>query len=134
MLNKDNKDVLSYMRTAPKGSSSVLVAANMSAQPRRVSIDLKATGIKGSRVADQVAKSRWLRIQSVNHVFALTLTLKPHRTAMRPISHPRVLLVFDRQPAVRTQVDTNLWTNRKVTPAEPVADLCSFRVSAVVWW
>ena len=24
--------------------------------------------------ADQVAKSRWLRIQSVNHVFALTLT------------------------------------------------------------
>jgi hypothetical protein len=25
--------------------------------------------------ADQMAKSRWLRIQSVNHVFALTLTL-----------------------------------------------------------
>jgi len=24
--------------------------------------------------ADQVAKSRWLRIQSVSHVFALTLT------------------------------------------------------------
>ncbi len=76
MLNKDNKDVLSYVRTAPKGSPSVVVAANMSAQPRRVSIDLKATGIKGSRVADQVAKSRWLRIQSVNHVFALTLTLR----------------------------------------------------------
>src|ERR1700716_792923 len=26
--------------------------------------------------ADQVAKSRWLRIQRVNHVFALTLTIK----------------------------------------------------------
>jgi hypothetical protein len=33
----------------------------------------KERRLAASEVADQVAKSRWLRIQCVNHVFALTL-------------------------------------------------------------
>jgi len=71
MLNMDNKDVLSYVRTAPKGSPSVVVAANMSAQPRRVSIDLKATGIKGSRVHTLVASEPSLR--SVSSLVSIIL-------------------------------------------------------------
>jgi hypothetical protein len=35
----------------------------------------KERRLAASEIADQVAKSRWLRIQCVNHVFALTLTI-----------------------------------------------------------
>jgi hypothetical protein len=35
----------------------------------------KERRLAASEFADQVAKSRWLRIQCVNHVFALTLTV-----------------------------------------------------------
>jgi alpha-glucosidase len=45
MLDKDNADVLSFVRTAPKGSSPVIVAMNMSARPKTVKINLSGTGI-----------------------------------------------------------------------------------------
>jgi alpha-glucosidase len=42
MLNAGSQDVLAYMRTAPKGSASVVVAINMSGQPQTVSLDASA--------------------------------------------------------------------------------------------
>ena len=45
MLDKDNADVLSYVRTAPKGSPAVIVAMNMSAEPKTVKLDLTDAGI-----------------------------------------------------------------------------------------
>ncbi|HEY4354568.1 MAG TPA: alpha-glucosidase [Acidobacteriaceae bacterium] len=50
MLNKDSKDVLSYIRTAPKGAAAVVVAINMSSQPQTIALDLAGTGIKGTAV------------------------------------------------------------------------------------
>jgi alpha-glucosidase len=45
MLNKDNADVLSYLRKPPKGSALVVVAINMSAAPKTVTLDLSGTGV-----------------------------------------------------------------------------------------
>jgi hypothetical protein len=56
-----------------------------------VALDLSSAGSRPGRrerrlaaleIADQVAKSRWLRIQCVNHVFALTLTLETAHLAV----------------------------------------------------
>jgi alpha-glucosidase len=46
VLDSTNSNVLSYVRTAPKGSPAVLVALNMSATPQTVSLDVKAAGIQ----------------------------------------------------------------------------------------
>jgi alpha-glucosidase len=46
MLDKDNPDVLAYVRTTPKGISPVVVAVNMSAEPKTVLIDLASMGIR----------------------------------------------------------------------------------------
>jgi alpha-glucosidase len=46
MLDPANPDVLSYIRTAPKGSPSVIVVLNMSGAQQTVSLDLAAEGIK----------------------------------------------------------------------------------------
>ncbi|HEY4009490.1 MAG TPA: alpha-glucosidase [Acidobacteriaceae bacterium] len=48
MLDAGSPDVLAYLRTAPAGSAPVVVAINMSAQPKTVSLDLSAQGVKGS--------------------------------------------------------------------------------------
>jgi alpha-glucosidase len=48
MLDKGDPSVLMYVRTAPKGSQPVVVAMNMSAQPRTVSVDLHGFGITGT--------------------------------------------------------------------------------------
>jgi alpha-glucosidase len=50
MLDKDNANVLSYVRTAPKGAAPVVVALNMSAQPKTVTLDLSGAGITGKTV------------------------------------------------------------------------------------
>jgi alpha-glucosidase len=42
MLNAGSPNVLSYLRTAPKGSAPVIVAMNMSATPQTVSLDVSA--------------------------------------------------------------------------------------------
>jgi hypothetical protein len=57
--------------------------------PNRLSVaaanhEYRIVAIKERRLpgefADQMAKSRWLRIQYVNHVFALTLTLQQQQS------------------------------------------------------
>jgi alpha-glucosidase len=41
MLNRDNKAVLSYLRTSPNSDTSVIVAVNMSDKPQKISFNLK---------------------------------------------------------------------------------------------
>jgi hypothetical protein len=48
MLNQDDANVLSYVRTPPMGGEPVVVAMNMSAEPRMVSFNLKAEGIRAT--------------------------------------------------------------------------------------
>jgi alpha-glucosidase len=50
MLNKDNKEVLSYLRTAPQGSMSAIIAVNLSAEPQTVSLDLVHAGLTATTV------------------------------------------------------------------------------------
>jgi alpha-glucosidase len=50
MLNKDNKDVLSYLRIASRGSASAIIAVNMSAEPQTISLDLSHAGVAAARV------------------------------------------------------------------------------------
>ena len=45
MLNKDNADVLSWVRTPPAGAAPVIVAINLSKDPKEVKLDLSGTGI-----------------------------------------------------------------------------------------
>src|SRR5580700_5187262 len=45
--------------------------------------------LAASEIADQASKSRWLRIQRVNHVFALALTIQCVR---RSYVYPRQLV------------------------------------------
>ncbi len=49
ILNRDDKDVLAWVRTAPSGAQPVVVAMNMSNAPRTVSLNLKAAGISGQK-------------------------------------------------------------------------------------
>lgn len=49
MIDRDDPNVLSFVRTA-KGKSSVIVAVNMSAQARTVTFDLKEAGMEASTV------------------------------------------------------------------------------------
>jgi alpha-glucosidase len=46
MLDVTNPSVLSYLRTAPTGQPSLVVALNMTAQPQTISLDLSKTNIK----------------------------------------------------------------------------------------
>ncbi len=48
MLNKDDQDVLAWVRTAPQGSKPVVVAMNLSGNSRTVALDLSETGSKGT--------------------------------------------------------------------------------------
>jgi alpha-glucosidase len=50
MLDTTNAKVLSYVRTAPKGSASMVTVLNMSAEEQTVSLDVSAAGIAGSMV------------------------------------------------------------------------------------
>jgi alpha-glucosidase len=50
MLNKDHKDVLCYLRPAPPGSASAIIAVNLSAEPQTISLDLSNTGITSTKV------------------------------------------------------------------------------------
>ncbi len=47
-LNRDDADVLSYLRKNPQSGESVLVVLNMSGKPKTLVFDLKAEGISGS--------------------------------------------------------------------------------------
>jgi alpha-glucosidase len=48
MLQKDNPDVLSYLRTGVNGSEPVVVAINMTGRPQHMSLDLTPAGISGT--------------------------------------------------------------------------------------
>ena len=48
MLNRDDADVLAYVRTAPGGASPVVVAMNMSGSPKTVSLSAKEAGVTAS--------------------------------------------------------------------------------------
>ena len=48
MLNSDNPNVLSYLRTSPQGAAPVLVLLNMSSQPRTLSVDLSPAKVSGT--------------------------------------------------------------------------------------
>ena len=47
-LNREDADVLSYLRKNPQSGESVLVVLNMSGKPKTLAFDLKAEGISGS--------------------------------------------------------------------------------------
>jgi len=51
--------------------------------------------LAASEIADQVAKSRWLRIQCINHVFGLTLTVQSVRWSYL---HPHQLVWISDPP------------------------------------
>ncbi len=50
MLNQEDTDVLAYVRTAPGGAKPVVVAMNMSGQPKTVSLDPTRAGVTGTSV------------------------------------------------------------------------------------
>ncbi len=50
MLDTGNPNVLSYVRTAPPGHRSIVVALNMTAQPQKIALDLKEAGIQQTAI------------------------------------------------------------------------------------
>jgi len=47
-VNRDDQNVLAYLRTANNGTDPVLVALNMSAEPQTVNFSLKGFGVQGN--------------------------------------------------------------------------------------
>ena len=47
-VNRDDANVLAYLRKGPGGSDSVLVALNMSPEPRTITFKLKGFGVQGT--------------------------------------------------------------------------------------
>ena len=50
MVDEDNPNVLSFIRTAPSGSEPVLVMMNMSPLPQTSTIDLSGTEVRAGKV------------------------------------------------------------------------------------
>ena len=50
MVDKDNSNVLSFIRTAPSGSEPVLVMMNMSPLPQTSAIDLSGTDLHAGKM------------------------------------------------------------------------------------
>ena len=74
MLNRDDQDVLAYVRTAPAGAKPVIVAMNMSARPKTISLDASQAGIAGSTAYTVAASDPSLQnVTSLNSV-----TLPPY--------------------------------------------------------
>ena len=68
MLDRDNANVLSYARKAPPGEAAVLVVINMSAQPQKISLNLKDAGFAGDSVRTLYATDGSLQSQtSINN-------------------------------------------------------------------
>ena len=74
MLNRDDKDVIAWVRTPPSGAKPVIVAINMSAQPKTVSLQTQAAHIQGHSVHTLAASDA-----SLAHITTLdSLTLPPY--------------------------------------------------------
>ncbi len=71
MLNRDDKDVLAYMRTAPAGAQPVVVAMNMSDSPKTISLNLRDSGIKGEKAHTLAASDP--RLQGATAFKSVTL-------------------------------------------------------------
>lgn len=71
MLNRDDANVLAYVRTAPAGAHPVIVAMNMSGQSKTVSLDASEAGVRGSTVYTLAASEPGLA--KVNSLTSLTL-------------------------------------------------------------
>ena len=50
MVDKDNPNVLSFIRTAPSGSEPVLVMMNMTSKPQTSAIDLSQTEMHAGKM------------------------------------------------------------------------------------
>jgi alpha-glucosidase len=50
MLDTTNANVLSYLRKAPQGKGSIVVAMNFTAQPQTIRLDLSSVGVAGKTV------------------------------------------------------------------------------------
>jgi alpha-glucosidase len=61
MLDAGDANVLAYLRTAADGAAPVVVAINMSASPKTVSLDLSAEGVQGSAVKTLAASDDTLK-------------------------------------------------------------------------
>jgi alpha-glucosidase len=66
-INRDDANVLAYLRTATSGSDPVLVALNMSSAPQTVNFSLKGFGVMGSSLHVLLATP-----QQANSEFSLT--------------------------------------------------------------
>jgi len=71
MIDKDDANVLSYIRATADGKAAVVVAVNMSAEPRTVTLDLKEAGVEGSTV--RTLASSDASLEPVKSVVSLTL-------------------------------------------------------------
>ena len=60
-LNRQEGPVLSWLRKNPRQGESIIVALNMSAEPRRISFDLKGHGITQLTVRPLLTSSGWDR-------------------------------------------------------------------------
>ncbi len=76
MLNRDDKDVLAYVRTAPSGAQPVVVAMNMGDTPKTISLNLTEAGVKGARAHTLAATD-----PSLQGVTAFTAVTLPPYTA-----------------------------------------------------
>jgi alpha-glucosidase len=69
MLDAGDPNVLAYVRTAPSGAAPVLVAINMSATAKTVSLDATGTGVKGKTAKTLAASEASLKnITSTDNV------------------------------------------------------------------
>lgn len=73
ILDKDNPDVFSYVRSTSSGSVPVIVAINMSGEPRTVSLNTAAAGVATNLVKTLAATDTSLQ----NVVSLKSLTLPP---------------------------------------------------------
>lgn len=71
MLDINNPNVLSYLRSAPAGQPPVVVSLNMTAEPQTISLDLKQAGASGEHVKTLIASDTSL--DSATSAKSLTL-------------------------------------------------------------
>ena len=57
-VNRDNQNVLAYLRKSRDGKDAVLVALNMSSEPHKVNFQLKGFGVRGSSLRVLLAAPR----------------------------------------------------------------------------
>lgn len=81
-VNRDDSNVLSYLRRGSGGEASVLVALNMSAEPRRVSFHLKGFGLSGTKAHLLLAAPQ----QSSLDLSLDQITLEPFAVAIASVN------------------------------------------------